>query len=289
MIRKLLLFPLFCFAFHNLHAQNPADTTHTLLWKISGNGLKQPSYVFGTMHIICQADFYMPDSAKKAVDRVNQLVFEIDLDDASMMQQIMAGKNMNGNTRMSDLMKPAQYDSLGRFLKDSLEMEIADYTRTKPLLLGGVLLQNILRCETASYELNFLMMAMQNGKKINGLETVQEQAGFIDSIPYKKQAEMLLQAMREFSKSKKELRELVDLYKAQDVQALQAGFEEKDGGFGDFQPLLLSDRNKRWIPQLEKYMKTEPAFIAVGAGHLGGKEGVLQLLRDKGYVVEPVK
>lgn len=289
MIRKLLFFTILSFSVQFLHAQTSADTTHTLLWKVSGNGLKQPSYVFGTMHIICQADFYMPDSAQKAVDRVSQLVFEIDLDDVSVMQQMMAGKNMNGNTRLADLMKPAQYDSLGRFLKDSLEMEITDYTRTKPLLLGGVLLQNILRCETASYELNFLMMAMKTGKKINGLETVQEQAGFMDSIPYKKQAEMLLQAMREFSKSKNELRELVDLYKAQDVQALQAGFEEKDGGLGDFQPLLLSDRNKRWIPQLEKYMKTEPAFIAVGAGHLGGKEGVLQLLRDKGYVVEPVK
>lgn len=289
MIRKLLFYTLFCFACHNLQAQNPADTTRTLLWKISGNGLKQPSYVFGTMHVICNADFHMPDSAKAAADRAKQFVFEIDLDDYGMMQQIMAGKNMTGNTRLADLMKPAQYDSLSRFLKDSLEMNIADYTRTKPLLLGGVLLQNMLRCETASYELYFLMMAMTNSSSISGLETVQEQAGFMDSIPYKKQAEMLLQSMREFSKSKKDLQELIHLYKTQDVQALQAGFEEKDGGLGDFQPLLLSDRNKRWIPQLEKYMKTEPTFIAVGAGHLGGKEGVLQLLRDKGYVVVGVK
>jgi uncharacterized protein YbaP (TraB family) len=289
MIRKLFFYTLICFTSHNLQAQAPADTTHTLLWKISGNGLKQPSYVFGTMHVICNADFYMPDSAKAAADRAKQFVFEIDLDDYGMMQQIMAGKNMNGNTRLADLMKPAQYDSLGRFLKDSLAMDIADHTRTKPLLLGGVLMQNMLRCETASYELYFLVMAMTNSSSINGLETVKEQAGFMDSIPYKKQAEMLLQSMREFSKSKKELQELIHLYKTQDVQALQAGFEEKDGGLADFQPLLLSDRNKRWIPQLEKYMKTEPAFIAVGAGHLGGKEGVLQLLRDKGYVVEPVK
>jgi uncharacterized protein len=289
MIRKLLFFTILCFSGLFLHAQATADTTRTLLWKISGNGLKQPSYVFGTMHIICEADYYLSDSAKKAVDRVNQLVFEIDLDDISIMQQMMAGKNMNGNTRLADLMNPAQYDSLSRFLKDSLEMEIADYTRTKPLLLGGVLMQNMLRCETASYELNFLMTAMKSAKKINGLETVKEQAGFMDSIPYKKQAEILLQSMREFSKSKKELKELISLYKAQDVQALQAGFEEKDGGLSDFQPLLLSDRNKRWIPQLENYMKKEPAFIAVGAGHLGGKAGVLQLLRDKGYVVEGVR
>lgn len=289
MIRKLFFCTLFCFAGISLQAQTATDTTHTLLWKISGNGLKQPSYVFGTMHIICNADFYMPDSAKAAADRAQQFIFEIDLDDISVMQQIMAGKNMNGNTRLADLMQPAQYDTLSRMLKDSLGMNIAEYSRTKPLLLAGVLLQNMLRCETSSYDLNFLMMAMKNSKPINGLETVQEQSGFIDSIPYKRQAELLLQSMRDFSKSKKEMQQLIGLYKAQDVQALQAGFEAQDGGLADFQPLLLSDRNKRWIPQLEKYMKTSPAFIAVGAGHLGGKEGVLELLRKKGYVVEGVK
>lgn len=289
MIRKLLFYTLLFLTCHNLQAQAPADTTHTLLWKISGNGLSQPSYVFGTMHIICKADYNMPDSAKNAAERARQFVFEIDLDDFSVMQQMMAGKNMTNNTRLADLMQPKQYDSLARFLKDSLDMDITAYNRTKPLMLGGVMMQHILGCETESYDLNFLVMAMKSSKTINGLETVKEQAGFMDSIPYKKQAEMLLQAMRDFSKSKKDLQDLVKLYKSQDVAALQQGFAEDAGGLADFQPLLLSDRNKRWIPQLEKYMKTAPAFIAVGAGHLGGKEGVLQLLRDKGYVVQPVK
>lgn len=289
MLRKLISTFLFFCTTLLLNAQTTSDTTHSLLWKISGNGLKQPSYIFGTMHIICSEDYFLPDSANAAIERARQLIFEIDLDDIGIMQSMMAGKNMNNNVRLADLMKPSQYDSLGRFLKDSLKMDINEYDRTKPLLLGGLLMQNILDCKTASYELNFLLLGMKKQAAIHGLETVQEQSGFIDSIPYKKQAEMLLQSMRTFSESKKDLLQLIRQYKNQDVQALQKGFAEDDGGLAEFQPLLLADRNKRWIPKLEDYMKKEASFIAVGAGHLGGKEGVLELLRGKGYAVEAVK
>jgi uncharacterized protein YbaP (TraB family) len=82
---------------------------------------------------------------------------------------------------------------------------------------------------------------------------------------------------------------MIAAYKSQDVEKLYLGAVEDEKSDPDFQKKLLDDRNTAWIPKIEAFVKDKPTFIAVGAGHLGGKNGVIQLLRAKGYDVKAIR
>ena len=124
---------------------------------------------------------------------------------------------------------------------------------------------------------------------IDGLETAAFQMSMFDSIPYRVQAQMLMDAINaEDGGSTDQFDEMVKLYRDQDIYAMQNLMDE-EGGIAGYEDLLLVRRNRNWIPIMAASMKARPTFFAVGAGHLGGDEGVIALLREAGYTVEPVQ
>ena len=133
-----------------------------------------------------------------------------------------------------------------------------------------------------------MKMAKEQGKEIIGVETLEEQLAVFDKIPYKKQAELLVQGITDIDKSKKEFAQMIAAYKKQDLDGFEKIFKESEQGLDEFADVLLLQRNKSWIPVIEREAKEKPTFFAVGAGHLGGKQGVIQLLRQQGYTVKPV-
>ena len=122
-----------------------------------------------------------------------------------------------------------------------------------------------------------------------GLETIEYQMSMFDSIPYTAQAEMLVESLKADSVGSDQFEDMVRLYKAQDLDGMQKMFESDEGGLGEYDQLLLVNRNKNWIPIMEEMMSEKPTFFAVGAGHLGGSLGVVALLRKAGYVLKPLK
>jgi uncharacterized protein len=146
---------------------------------------------------------------------------------------------------------------------------------------------------TVSYELKFMEMAKRAGKTIGGLEEIQDQMIIFDKIPYKDQAEMLVDAINEIKKDKtseseipSEFQGMVKVYKAQDIEGMVAAITNSK--LSGNESMLLEDRNKNWIPKIISKAKKEPTFFAVGAGHLGGQMGVIRLLRKEGYVLTPL-
>ena len=119
------------------------------------------------------------------------------------------------------------------------------------------------------------------------------QAGIFDSIPYKIQAEQLIKYVDSSSTEKdqedKEFMELADAYKKQDLNKLEELSNKNDIGVANFTDLLLYNRNRNWVEKLKTLVPAKPLLIAVGAGHLPGEKGVLNLLRKAGYNVKPVK
>lgn len=267
-----------------------APSGQSLLWRIDGNGLEQPSYLFGTMHLIPEDRFEMGDHLKQVITSANQFVFEIDLKQEATLE-IMMGTFLPNDTTLEMLLGKESLDSLQTFILDSLgfsKLEWMSFQRMRPIYLSQVMLLRLMDEALMSFELEFKKLADSLEIPILGLETIQEQMDILNSIPLHRQSEMLMMTIREWDSSADDFNKLVDFYVAQELDSLYYLMHEQFDDMMEFSPDLLDKRNERWIPIIEKMAAETRTFVAVGAGHLPGENGVLQLLRNKGYILTPV-
>jgi len=263
---------------------------NSLLWKITGNELEQPSYLYGTIHVICPADFFLPEQVSSKMKISKQLILEVDISDPAMMQTMQTGMvNPQMKNIKADLSE-ADIKTLDKALMNSLGAGIDQMGILKPWALSTMLsLKLALECDQpAQYEVELLKLAKANNLPLIGLETIQEQLTMFDNIPYDEQIDMLMESVNDSEKNKVLFQNMVATYKTQDVDKLYEFILEQDE-MEDFAEILLDNRNKKWLPILAKEMRSKSCFIAVGAGHLAGKQGVIQLLRSEGYTVLPIK
>lgn len=284
MLRKSSLFLISLLALATgLRAQQ-----NSLLWEIRGKGLTKPSYLFGTIHMICPQDFFMTDAIKAKFDQSAVLYMEINMDDLSAPATLMDKIQFKGGKKLSDLFDSSNYKDLTQFVKDTLQSDIRFFEKFKPLMLYSIMSVKMLPCgKEEAYEYEFMQMAKKKGKPIKGLETVQDQVSVFDSIPEKEQADMIMDMVRHFDSQKNDFQRLVNFYKAQQLDSLYQMIQESpDTKINE--DLLLYNRNRKWVPLIAAAIQRNSCFIAVGAGHLGGPQGLIALLRKKGYTVKPV-
>jgi len=268
-------------------AQN-APKEKSLLWEISGKGLKKPSYLFGTIHLICPADFVLSDSLKSSIEKTGQIALEIDMDDPGLMAAMTKTMFMSGDKKLTDILSEKDYNCLNQFYKDSLKMDIAAFGKAKPFMMMGPMFNKILGCEPQSYEVSLMGLAAKQKSEIIGLESIEEQMAIFDTIPYDKQAGMLINMIEKLPETKREFKGLVELYKKQDLQELYNLTLKSEFGLDGQDEVMLFKRNQNWISRIDKIVHEKPTFIAVGAAHLGGEKGVIALLRKEGYSVRAI-
>ena len=273
----------------------PAVAENSLLWRISGNGLAAPSYLYGTIHMIAKDDFFLTDSTRAFIDRAGQVTFEIDMEDmnniVTQLSLLMDAMMDDGQT-LRDLLSEEDYKIVKAHF-DKMGLPLMFLERMKPMFLTvftgmDMSPQAMSSGEMVSYEMEILKIAEGQNKEIGGLETAQFQMSMFDSIPYQAQASMLVESIKSANAGEEEFAKMVELYKKQDIAGMTTMMGEDDG-IGEYEDLLLVQRNKNWIPVMGKMMAERPTFFAVGAGHLGGKTGVVALLRKEGYAVAPVR
>ena len=271
------------------HSFAKQKNNNTLLWQVSGNGLKHPSFLFGTFHLLCKEDIHFSNQLKEAVKASDEIYMELDMDDPSTLLSGMLYMNMKDGKKLSDLYTPEEYKKLQAYFIDSLNTPMMMLQRAKPYFLVALLYPKMMNCESPSgVEEELLKIAKEDKKEIKGLETMQFQASVFDSIPYEWQAKELLKNIDSFSVYKKEFDEMINLYKNQQLDSMQNMLVESEFGSEKYEDLLLNDRNKKWVKELKEIMKNESVFVAVGAGHLGGDNGLINLLKKEGYSVEPL-
>jgi hypothetical protein len=189
---------------------------------------------------------------------------------------------------LKDLMSKEEYARLDKFMKDSIGMPLAVFNKMKPFTLMSVLYTKVLPCKKMeSYEQSFMTMAQQQMKEILGLEKIEDQFAVFDKIPDSAEAQMILHMINDFDGQRKEFAKMIEAYKKKDLDALSKMISASPDMAG-FEDLLLVNRNKNWIPVMEKAMNAQSNFFAVGAGHLPGNDGVITLLKKAGYTVVPV-
>lgn len=282
-----MLLVVFCALGIASRAQVPVE--NSLLWEISGRGLAKPSYLFGTIHLICPSDFSLSDSLKSTLSRTQQVALEIDMDDPGMMAGMMKTMNMAAGNELKKLVTEQEYQRLDRFFKDSVHVGLAMFERAKPFVLMGPLFNAVLDCQPQSYEMALVELAGSRKSEVIGIETLEEQMAIFDTIPYKDQAKMLLTFIDSLPSARKEFKTLVALYKAQNINELYGMTLKSDFGLEGNEEVMLFARNQKWIPRIRRIASAKPTFFAVGAAHLGGEKGVIALLRKEGFQVRAVK
>lgn len=272
-----------------------SDLAKSLLWKIDGNGLQQHSYLYGTIHMIPADDYFLPEGTLSAIDESKKMVFEIDMNEMSDMGSIMGLMTqafMKDGKSLSDLLDDEDYALVEAHFK-KLGMPLMMLERIKPAFLSVFAMDmdpnGMQNGSIKSYEMEFFKMANETSKPVAGLETLEFQMSIFDSIPYPDQAKMLVDAIKSGDSGNDQFKDMVRMYKTQDVQAMVDMIEADENlSAGDNNDLLLVKRNKNWIPIMADMMAKETTFFAVGAGHLAGNQGVIQLLRNKGYTLTPM-
>jgi uncharacterized protein len=309
-IQKLLflLFPALAIAGGCSSAAKVSYTADTIvpsekavLWKISGNGLKKPSYLLGTIHMIPKDKLLLSDATTEALDAVKRVTFEIDMKEMTNFRtqlSLMTKAFMSGGKTLKDLLPPDDY----AFVKSKMSekgLPGGMMERIKPMFLstmfsgeeGSPSMDLEAQGPITSVEMEVYRLARKRKLESAGLETAGYQMSIFDSIPYDAQARMLLESLRSTevkSDGKSELDKMVEMYLQQDITAMQAMIADDNAGMGRFGDLLLNNRNRNWIPAMGRMMREKPTLFAVGAGHLGGKQGVVALLRSQGFRVEPL-
>lgn len=260
----------------------------SLLWEITGNGLQQPSYLFGTIHIICKEDFLMSDTIRNKFNRADEIYLEMDMDDPSMQSKMMQLMKLPQGETLEQLFG-ADYPVADSFFKAKTGLPIRMFNQYKPMMLQSLLYQTILPCGLPeSYEMYFVNMAKTKGKSVNGLETLESQIAVFDSIPDQEEIKWLLEWVRQYDKQLADFNRMLQLYTHQELNQM-FDFIRSSPEMAGYEEVLLNKRNRNWIPVMEEVMHNKSAFFAVGAGHLPGPSGVIALLRNKGFRVEPVQ
>ena len=265
------------------------DLEKSLLWKISGNGLEKPSYLFGTMHAVCEINF--DEAIKKALDETNQLYLEIDMDDPKLQVTMMKGMMMKDGVTLSSLISEEDAVLVNDFLKTNVGTSLKFVDKFKPFMISSMFIPKLLDCPMKSIEMELVKISKEQKEEVFGLESIEDQILVFDKIPYKIQAEELVKTAKDgLVKDKIETKKMLAIYEEEDIEGMLEIMDESENKISsDFNDILLNDRNANWIPVIEKVSKETPTFYAVGAGHLAGDNGVIKLLRKKGYTVEAVK
>lgn len=271
-----------------------------LLYKISGNGLERPSYIVGTYHLEDARFVGEIPGAEQALAAVEQVCGEVpfvdmfDPDSAAMMK---ASMYLPGEQTIKDVLTPKQLKQLNKVMVDLCGLPFTNrfifiqMGQLTPAALETTLLLMLYMKEnpnafdpTNGLDNYFQKSAHEQGKPVIGLETVSLQVQTLyQSEPIEEQTKTLMTLVKNPKKQMQLLTKIEGLYRAQDMAGLE-NFLKK----GETPPALLENRNANWLQLMPTIMAEHSTLFAVGAAHLPGKKGVLQMLREAGYTVEAV-
>lgn len=284
-LAQLFSFPL---AAKEKRNESP-ENIHSILWKISGNGLEKPSYLFGTIHLICNEDYFFNPIMKRAFDACEKLILEINLNDPATITEYQRGMMLPQGKQLKDFfLNVEEYQKFSEKLKKQTDIDVALFANLKPLILLSLIAQKSFECEnTSSYEMNLLELAKERAIAIEGLETSISQMKVFDDMKDDEIKRILMEGIDDMEKDNMLQQRMIEAYKNQNIDRLyELILSSKE--FQNQQDALIHQRNRNWVEKLPLIMKEKSCFIAVGAGHLAGDKGVLNLLREAGYMVTPI-
>lgn len=274
-----------------------------LLWKVTGNNLARPSYIMGTYHMAPASMMDKIGGMEQALQGCDVVVGEIEKESLlSQEAQLAMAQAMIAppDSTLDKLFSPDDYAIIeGVFNKyfGTMGVKLSQMNMLKP---GAISMQmqamQALKNFPTFNQSEFIDMAVQTranelGRPSIGLETVEEQIDLLFNGPLTEQAEGLLDACKKDDLFMVQSSALVEAYMSQDLSKIEKVISDPELGGDDAEAMdaLIYDRNRAWAAKLVQMMPERACLVCVGAGHLPGTQGLLQLLRDRGYTVEPMQ
>lgn len=255
---------------------------NSVLWEVSGNGLAKPSYLFGTIHMICGKDFVMKPKAADAFSKSSKLALEINMGDAEeikLVQQAAVGKEP-----LSKSLSPKQIAQLEEVLKNNGGITLAQVdSYTLETIMSLLFMKSFGCADLKFYEMEFLAKAKESNKPIVGLEKAAEQ---VDILNKSFTDDEMIAYLQKIDTSMSDT--MIKDYVNEDINGLYAMTTDKDLMSAGTKETLLDSRNVNWLKIMPQMMQKESVFFAVGAAHLAGDLGVIKLLKKAGYIVKPI-
>ena len=268
-----------------------------LLWKISGRGIEKPSYILGTHHAVPYTFCDTIPGLMKAFGEVGHVVGEFDMlkmeaMTPQQMQNMQKMMMMPADTTMASLFSDTQRDTLDAYLKNTLGANLQMLSSMKPMTIMVTVQQKMLMelipdiASLTGIDKYMQTLAAEKGKQVGGLETMEYQLGLLYGSSLQDQADALMDMVRR-SNSKELLQELTAAYKTQNLDTLWKIFQDQMTQLE--YDALVKTRNLNWLEEMKVLLPTRSTLYVVGAGHLPGDAGMINLLREAGYKVKPVK
>lgn len=273
-----------------------------LLWKIEKEGV-DPSYLFGTMHMADPRVVELPDAAQAAFDASSTVVIETTevLDPAKAMAAMLANPEMtmftDGTTLFSLLPEDERVEAEAAL--NARGIAPASVQKMKPWIIAAMVA--LPACELARksagapvLDVELARQAEASGKALGGLETIADQLGAMASLPMDFHIRGLVDTLKLGDRVDDMIETMIVLYLEGDTAMFWPFFrvtlqsdEETEAGFAAFEETMVTARNRTMAEHAAPFIDAGGAFVAVGALHLPGKEGLVALLRDAGYSIEP--
>lgn len=274
---------------------------NSLLWKISGNGLEQPSYLFGTHHLVPVSFLDSIPGIKEVFNETEQTVGELDMGNLTEMQmKIMSEAMMPPGVTYATLLSSEDAVLLDSMLRAVIGVGLDQLEQLKPAMLSNLISISLYQqyypsvASTQNIDYYFQEEALNRSRPVVGLETAEDQIEvLLNSQSPERQVELLICMVKHPEMLKEQMDKLQIAYHAQDIHALRELYEEETPddpcpSTDEEKNLLNGNRNRTWLEKLPAIMKEKSSFIAVGCLHLPGKEGLIEGLRKQGYNVETV-
>lgn len=272
-----------------------------LLWKVSGNGAKGDSYLFGTHHIAPTSTLDTTPGFDAALSSVDDVYGEVEMSDMTTpetQQMVLAYATAPADSTLSKVLTQAQLDSVDAVLKKYTGgmLAIAQLDAMKPTMVGTQI--GMFQSMTAfpgynpqeQLDTEIQKRGTAKGKGIKGFETIEQQLNWLMGDPISVQAENLMDDVRKDETSIQHAKDLAKAYTDGDIAAIEKIMMDPENGMSkEAIERLLYNRNDNWVAEMKKILPNESILVAVGIGHLVGEKGLIAQLQKLGYTVTPVK
>ena len=257
---------------------------NSLLYKVSDNGSVKPSYLLGTMHLVCAKEFHLKKKIESAISKCNLFYMEVNIGDVNQVQIMQ--EQLPALSDFSSGLSQDEKEEMNQLLQNQFNFSHEEAKELSPIeIINRMIFESIDCDDKKSVEQELLKIAWEKGLAPGGLETAMEQIKIAQKVFTGKE---LLYQLKSADDYKEIFKRIMSAYNAENMQELAKLVTDKNFMSKRANHILVNERNKRWVKVISKLVEETRAFIAVGAGHLPGQHGLIQLIKDKGYAINPV-
>lgn len=257
----------------------------SLLWKAVNIDTGITSYIFGTVHLRDNKVFFLIDKIKNLIDNCEIFIAEYNLDDSGEIE-IMKALQMPDRTHIKDHLESKKFKKIQKSILKAFNLDIEKWGFLKPMVIENMITESLFETDH-EHPLDFELWhyAKMKNKITIGAESTKSQVSIMKNLPIRQQIRSLIGIAGNTSKFRKGIKNTIELYEQQKIRKL---YRKSVSSLGKMKKALVYERNKRISGEMLKHANSNRVFLAIGAGHLSGKYGILRIIKQNGFAIKPV-